>query len=42
MWYWHSEAFQKKSNRKLTINDIRDYYGSTEVETETRRRIETA
>lgn len=42
MWYWHSEAFQKKSHRSLTINDIRDYYGSTEVETETRSRIETA
>ncbi len=42
MWYWHSEAFQKKSHRSLSINDIRDYYGSTEVETETRRRIETA
>lgn len=42
MWYWHSEAFQKKSHKSLSINDIRDYYGSTEVETETRRRIETA
>lgn len=33
-WYWHSEAFRKRSNRKLSLNDIRNYYGSTEVQTE--------
>lgn len=33
-WYWHSEAFRKRSKRKLTMNDIRNYYGSTEVQTE--------
>ena len=33
-WYWHSEGFRKRSNRKLTMNDIRNYYGSTEVQTE--------
>ena len=32
-WYWHSEAFRKRSKRKLTMNDIRNYYGSTEVQT---------
>lgn len=34
MWYWHSEAFRKKSHKKLSINDIRNYYGSTEVYTQ--------
>lgn len=36
MWYWHSEAFRKRSHKKLTINQIRDYYGSTEIEKETK------
>ena len=39
-WYWHSETFRKKSHRKLSMNDIRNYYGSTEVETDGRRRLE--
>lgn len=34
MWYFHTEAFRKRSKRKLTMDDIRSYYGSTEVETE--------
>ena len=34
VWYWHSEAFHKRSNRTLSMNDIRNYYGSTEVQTE--------
>lgn len=42
MWYWHSESFRKKSNKKLTMNDIRNYYGSTEVETDSRKRLATA
>lgn len=32
-WYFHTEAFRKRSKRKLTMDDIRNYYGSTEVET---------
>ena len=39
-WYWHSDAFRKKSHKKLSMNDIRNYYGSTEVETNGRRRLE--
>ncbi len=31
MWYWHSEAFRKKSRKTLSMDDIRSYYGSTEV-----------
>lgn len=41
-WYWHSEAFRKRSKKKLSMNDIRSYYGSTEVETESHKRIATA
>ena len=32
-WYWHSEAFRKKSRKSLSMDDIRSYYGSTEVRT---------
>ena len=39
-WYWHSESFRKKSHRHLSMDDIRDYYGSTEVETNGRIRLE--
>ena len=31
MWYWHSEVFQKKSRKTLSMYDIRNYYGSTRV-----------
>ena len=31
MWYWHSEAFRKKSHKTLSMDDIRNYYGSTRV-----------
>lgn len=34
MWYWHSKAFRKKSHKKLSINDIRSYYGTTNVNIE--------
>lgn len=39
-WYWHSEAFRKRSRKKLSMDDIRNYYGSTEVETDRRIRLE--
>lgn len=32
MWYWHSEAFRKRSRKTLSMDDIRSYYGSTRVE----------
>ena len=38
-WYWHSDAFKKRSRQKLSMDDIRNYYGSTEVETDARKRI---
>lgn len=36
MWYWHSEAFQKKSKKSLSMDDIRNYYGSIEIKPERR------
>ncbi len=41
-WYFHTEAFRKKSKKKLSMDDIRDYYGSTEVETEDKKLLKQA
>lgn len=41
-WYYHTEAFRKKSHKTLSMNDIRNYYGSTEVETEGRKKLRQA
>ena len=41
-WYWHSEAFRKKGKKALSMDDIRNYYGSTEVQTEAIKRIKEA
>ena len=41
-WYWHSEAFRKKGKKTLSMSDIRNYYGSTEIQTEEIRRIKEA
>lgn len=38
-WYYHTEAFRKKSHRVLSMDDIRNYYGSTEVETEGTKKL---
>lgn len=32
-WYFHTESFRKMSRKKLSINDIRNYYGSSKVHT---------
>lgn len=32
-WYWHSETFRKRSHKTLSMDDIRNYYGSTKVDT---------
>lgn len=40
LWYWTFESYRKKSKKILSIDDIRSYYGSTEVETDTRKRLE--
>ena len=41
-WYYHTETFRKKSHKSLTMDDIRNYYGSTEVETGQRRLLKEA
>lgn len=41
-WYFHTEAFRKKSHKKLSMNDIRNYYGSTEVYTDTTKQLKQA
>lgn len=41
-WYWHSESFRKKSHKVLSMDDIRNYYGSTEVQTDGTKRLKQA
>ena len=41
-WYFHTEAFRKRSHKKLSMEDIRNYYGSTEVETDGTKRLKQA
>ena len=41
-WYWHSETFRKRSHKSLSMDDIRSYYGSTEVETGGMKRLRQA
>ena len=41
-WYFHTEAFRKRSHKSLSMDDIRNYYGSTEVETGGTKRLKQA
>lgn len=41
-WYFHTETFRKRSHKKLSMDAIRDYYGSTEVETDGAKRLKQA
>lgn len=41
-WYWHSEAFRKKGKKALSMEEIRNYYGSTEFKTEETKRLKQA
>ena len=38
-WYFHTEVFRKRSHKILSMDDIRNYYGSTEVEREEKREL---
>lgn len=40
MWYWHSETFRKKSNKKLSFDTICNYYGSADVKTKQHEMLE--
>lgn len=33
-WYFHSEPYKKKSKRELTLDEIRDMFGSTKYKSE--------
>ena len=35
-WYFHTDAYRKRSRKSLSMDDIRNYYGSTKVYTDTR------
>lgn len=39
-WYFHTDAFKKKSRKSLSMEDIRNYYGSTKVYTNTNVLLE--
>lgn len=41
-WYYHTESFRKRSHKKLSMEDIRNYYGSTEVKTEETKKLKQA
>ena len=41
-WYWHSDSYIKKSRKTLSMDDIRNYYGSTEIRPESKLRIAEA
>ena len=42
MWYWRPETYIKKSRKALSMEDIRSYYGSTEVKTESKLKLAQA
>ena len=41
-WYYHTEAFRKKGKKALSMDDIRNYYGSKEVKTEEKKLLKQA
>ena len=41
-WYWHTETFRKKGRKPLSMDDIRNYYGSTEVQADEVKRLKQA
>ena len=39
-WYFHTETFRKTSHKKLSMDDIRNYYGTTKVQRDQRELLE--
>ena len=39
MWYFHNDSYRKGSNKKLNIEDIRNYYGSQKIKAEHERKV---
>lgn len=38
-WYWHAGDYKKRSKRKLTLDEIRDLYGSTRVKKDSEENV---
>ena len=38
-WYYHTEPYRKKSKRELTLDEIRDIFGSQKYETKERKEL---
>jgi len=38
-WYWHGGKYRKRSKRKLSMKEIRDLYGSEELEKRERQKV---
>ncbi len=39
-WYFHTESFRKTSHKTLSMDDIRNYYGTTKVQRNQRELLE--
>lgn len=39
-WYFHTDGYRKRSRKSLSMDDIRNYYGSTKVQTDSRVLLE--
>ena len=40
MWFWKSEIFRKKSRKTLSMDEIKNYYGSVKIQTKELKAIE--
>lgn len=41
-WYYRTESYRKKSHKKLSMDDMRDYFGCTKVYREKRQQLKQA
>lgn len=39
-WYFHTDTFRKKGHKTLSMDEIRNYYGSTKVHTDSKVLLE--
>ena len=42
MWHFHTDIFKKKSKKVLSMEEIKSYYGSTKIETNSIQRLQQA
>lgn len=38
-WYFHRDGYKKRSNKRLSLDDIRGFYGSERINTERRSSV---